>query len=217
MSGPATTPSKDPYLMPSLSLGNRAARALWAVACLLLVRFSPRPCHAWRAAVFRMFGARLGPNCHIYPRARIWAPWNLVCEDAVGIADGVVVYNPAPTHLGSHCVVSQDAYLCGATHDIDDPAFPMVSAPITIGPYAWICARAVVCSGVNVGEGAVLGLAGVATQPLGQLVALLQPALEHKAPAGLVPAGLMLHKAWVCTKLRATVPCVSSARLNTRF
>jgi putative colanic acid biosynthesis acetyltransferase WcaF len=164
--GPATTPSEDPYLMPSLSLGNRAARALWAVACLLLVRFSPRPCHAWRAAVLRLFGARLGPHCHIYPRARIWAPWNLVCEDAVGIADGVVVYNPAPMHLGSHCVVSQDAYLCGATHDIDDPAFPMVSAPITIGPYAWICARAVVCAGVNVGEGAVLGLAGVATHDL---------------------------------------------------
>ncbi len=164
--GPATTPSEDPYLMPSLSLGNRAARALWAVACLLFVRFSPRPCHAWRAAVLRSFGARLGPNCHIYPRARIWAPWNLVCEDAVGIADGVVVYNPAPMHLGSHCVVSQDAYLCGATHDIDDPAFPMVSAPITIGPYAWICARAVVCAGVNVGEGAVLGLAGVATHDL---------------------------------------------------
>lgn len=166
MPGSATTPSDDPYLMPSLSWGNRAARSLWSVTHTLLVRYSPRPCHAWRAMVLRLFGARLGPHCHIYPRARIWAPWNLVCEDAVGIADGVVVYNPAPVHLGSHCVVSQDAYLCGATHDIDDPAFPMVSAPITIRPYAWICARAVVCPGVNVGEGAVLGLAGVATHDL---------------------------------------------------
>ena len=166
MPGSATTPSDDPYLMPSLSWGNRAARSLWSVTHTLLVRYSPRPCHAWRAMVLRLFGARLGPHCHIYPRARIWAPWNLVCEDAVGIADGVVVYNPAPMHLGSHCVVSQDAYLCGATHDIDDPAFPMVSAPITIRPYAWICARAVVCPGVNVGEGAVLGLAGVATHDL---------------------------------------------------
>jgi putative colanic acid biosynthesis acetyltransferase WcaF len=166
MPGAATTPSDDPYLMPSLSRGNRAARALWSVAHALLVRYSPRPCHAWRAMVLRLFGARLGPHCHIYPRARIWAPWNLVCEDAVGIADGVVVYNPATIQLGSHCVVSQDAYLCGASHDIDDPAFPMVSAPITIGAYAWICARAVVCPGVNVGEGAVLGLAGVATRDL---------------------------------------------------
>ena len=162
--GPA--PVKDPYLGPSMSWTNRAARVGWALGYTLLVRFSPRPMHAWRAAVLRVFGATLGPNCHIYPRARIWAPWNLVCEDAVGIADGAELYNPAPIRIGSHGVVSQNAYLCGATHDIDDPAFPMISAPITIGRYAWICARAVVCSGVDVGDGAVLGLASVATRDL---------------------------------------------------
>ena len=32
MPGSATVPSDDPYLMPSLSLGSRAARALWAAA-----------------------------------------------------------------------------------------------------------------------------------------------------------------------------------------
>lgn len=159
-------PPADPYLIASLPVGNRAARALWGVAHLLLVRFSPRPFHAWRALVLRAFGATLGSNCHIYPAARIWAPWNLTCEDAVGIADGVVVYNPAPIRLASHAVVSQDAYLCGATHDVDDPDFPMTSASITIGRYAWVCARAVVCAGVSVGEGAVLGLASVATRDL---------------------------------------------------
>lgn len=156
----------DPYLAASLPWTNRAARVAWALGYTLLVRFSPRPMHAWRAQVLRAFGATLGPNFHIYPGARIWAPWNLVCEDAVGIADGAEIYNPATIRIGSHGIVSQKAYLCGATHDIDDPAFPMISAPITIGRYAWICARAVVCSGVEVGEGAVLGLASVATRDL---------------------------------------------------
>jgi putative colanic acid biosynthesis acetyltransferase WcaF len=32
--------------------------------------------------------------------------------------------------------------------------------------YAWICARASVAPGVNVGEGAVLGLAAIATRDL---------------------------------------------------
>ena len=163
---PLMSPAQDPYLAASTSVRNRAARALWSVAHALLVRCSPRPFHAWRSAVYRLFGARLGPHCHIYPAARIWAPWNLVCDDAVGIADGAVIYNTLPMHLGSHSVVSQDAYLCGATHDIDDPAFPMVSSSITIGAHAWICARAVVCPGVQVGEGAVLGLASVATRDL---------------------------------------------------
>jgi putative colanic acid biosynthesis acetyltransferase WcaF len=114
----------------------------------------------------RAFGAKLGVNCHVYPAASIWAPWNLICEDAVGIADGAVIYNPAPIRLGSHCVISQQAYLCGATHDFDDPAFPMRSLPIRVGAYAWICARATVCAGRHVGDGAVLGLGAIATRDL---------------------------------------------------
>ena len=35
------------------------------------------PFHAWRALVLRLFGAKLGRNCHIYSGAHIWAPWNL--------------------------------------------------------------------------------------------------------------------------------------------
>jgi len=159
-------PSADPYLAPSMSLGNRAARALWGVAWLLLMRPSPRPFHAWRRWVLRAFGAQLGPNCRIYAKAEIWAPWNLICGDAVIIANGVVVYNPLPIRIGWHGVVSQQAFLCGATHDMDDPAFPMVSSPITLGAYAWVCARATVCPGVNLGEGAVLGLGSVATRDI---------------------------------------------------
>lgn len=156
----------DPYLAASTSLRNRAARALWGLVQLLLFRPSPRPAHAWRATLLRLFGARLGPHCHVYPAARIWAPWNLVCEDTVCIADEAVVYNPAPVLLQSHCVISQQAYLCGAGHDIDDPAFPMVSRPIVIGRYAWVAARATVCAGVKLGDGAVLGLGAVATRHL---------------------------------------------------
>jgi putative colanic acid biosynthesis acetyltransferase WcaF len=161
---PLTAP--DPYLQASTSLGSRVGRASWAAVYILLFRFSPRPLHAWRVALLRLFGARLGPNCHIYPGARIWAPWNLACEDAVCIADEAIVYNPALVSLCSHSVVSQQAYLCGAGHDIDDPAFPMISQPIHIGRYAWISARATVCPGVRVGEGAVLGLGAVATRDL---------------------------------------------------
>ena len=160
------SPAAGSYTLPSLPLGNRLARAVWGVACQLLVRPTPRPMHAWRAAMLRLFGARLGPDCHVYGGARIWAPWNLVCDDTVGIADGAVIYNPRPIHLGSHCVISQDAFLCGATHDFEDQAFPMVSQPITIGRHAWVCARAVVGPGVTVGEGAVLGLASVTMRDL---------------------------------------------------
>jgi len=156
----------DPYLLPHTSFGNRLARFLWGIVYVLFFRLSPQPFHSWRSLLLKCFGAELGKNCHIYPKARIWAPWNLQCEDAVGIADEAIVYNPCSVFLGSHATVSQQAYLCGATHNIDDPAFPVLPGPIKIGRYAWICARATVMPNVTVSEGAVLGLGSVATSDL---------------------------------------------------
>jgi len=158
--------AQDPYLRPSFPLRDKFKRLAWNICWLLFYRMSPRPMHSWRAFVLRAFGATLGPNCHFYPGSNIWAPWNLVCADQVTAGDGAEIYNPAPMYFGSHAILSQGAYICGATHDIDDPAFPLLAYSMTIGPYAWICARASVGPGVNVGEGAVLALASVATRDL---------------------------------------------------
>ncbi|HVG27316.1 MAG TPA: hypothetical protein VM865_06905 [Acidobacteriaceae bacterium] len=156
----------DAYTRPAFSASNRARRALWNLCWLLLFRPSPRPLHRWRAALLRLFGATLGPHCHFYPRSRVWAPWNLHCADHVAAADGVEIYNPSPLDLGSHVILSQDSYICGATHDYNDPAFPLLAFRMSLGPFAWICARASVAPGVRVGEGAVLGLGSVATSDL---------------------------------------------------
>lgn len=156
----------DPHTLPSFSLSNRARRLLWGIIYTLLFRPSLRPFHAWRSFLLRCCGAKLGKNCHIYPKAIIWAPWNLVCEDLVAIADGANIYNPDTVTLGSHCIISQEAYLCGATHDYEAAAFPLIAAPIAIGPYAWVCARSTVLMGVTIAEGAILGLGGIATRDL---------------------------------------------------
>lgn len=132
----------------------------------LLYRTSPRPFHFWRSFLLRCFGAKLGPNCRFYPGSKVWAPWNLVCADGACLSDGAELYNPAAAFLGSHAVISQRAYLCGATHDYNDPDFPLISFPISLGAFCWICAQASVAPGVRVGEGAVLGLGSLATQDL---------------------------------------------------
>lgn len=161
-----TITKDDPYLGSAFSFENRARRAFWGLANALLFSISPRPFHPWRRFVLRCFGAKLAKNVHVYPKALIWAPWNLVCEESVAIADESVIYNPSRVTLKSHSIVSQQAYICGATHDYDDPAFPLISFPIVIGEYAWVCARATVQPGVNLGAGSVLALGSVATKDL---------------------------------------------------
>jgi putative colanic acid biosynthesis acetyltransferase WcaF len=162
---PAET-AADPYQRPAFAASDRARRMVWNVFRALLYRTSPRPMHAWRAFLLRCFGAKLGPNCHFYPRSKVWAPWQLECADNVTAADGVDIYNAAPMRFGSHAIVSQDAFLCGATHDYDDPGFPLLAYAMEFGAYSWVCARASVGPGVNLGEGAVLGLGSVATRDL---------------------------------------------------
>src|SRR5580698_3047745 len=158
--------ASDPYLRPAFSQGDRMRRLLWNLCWALFYKLSPRPLHSWRSFLLRAFGAKMGPNCHFYPRSKVWAPWNLICADQVTAADGAEIYNAAPITLGSHAILSQDAYLCAATHDYDDPAFPLIAYAMQIGAYAWVCARASVAPGVNMEEGAVLGLGSVATRDL---------------------------------------------------
>jgi len=143
--------ARDPYLRPAFSVGNRLRRVTWNVVWLLLYRPSPRPFHAWRAMLLRLYGATMGPNCHFYPASKVWAPWNLICAEQVTAADDAEIYNPAPISFGGHAILSQGAYVCGATHDYDDPAFPLIAFAMHIGSYAWVCARASVAPGVNVG------------------------------------------------------------------
>ncbi len=162
---PADT-ATDPYQRPAFSFGDRLRRLIWNICWVLFYRTSPRSFHSWRSLLLRLFGARMGGNCHFYPRSKVWAPWNLVCADQVTAADGAEIYNPAPLTMESHSILSQDAYVCGATHDYDDPAFPLIAYAMSLGAYSWVCARASVAPGVNLADGAVLGLGSVATRSL---------------------------------------------------
>lgn len=155
-----------PYRRTNTTLLNRIERFAWGLVWLFLFRPTPRPFHRWRASLLRLFGARLGQDCHVYAGARVWAPWNLVCGNHVAIADGAEIYNPDKVVLGDSAVVSQHAFLCGASHDYNDASFPMTWAPIRIGAFAWIGARATVQMGVSVGDGAVLALGSIATRDL---------------------------------------------------
>ena len=112
----------------------------------------------------KLFGADIGKQSFIYPTCKIWAPWLLVTENVVTIGPGVEIYNPGRLYIGHHAVLSQGAYICGATHDYNEFAFTYIKKEIIIDPYVWICARAIVLPGVNCKEGSVLGAGAVTSK-----------------------------------------------------
>lgn len=154
----------NPFTSPSFSLGNRLRRQAWSVIWLIFFLPSPRPFHWWRRWLLRRFGARLGRYFHVHSSVRIWAPWNLVAGDYVGIGERAILYNMGKIVIGDYCVISQGAHLCGGSHDYNSPNFQLISKPIELGRHVWICAEAFVAPGVTVLDGVVVGARSVLTK-----------------------------------------------------
>jgi putative colanic acid biosynthesis acetyltransferase WcaF len=136
---------------------NRWARLLWSAAWLLLFRPSPKPLHAWRRGLLRLFGARLGRGAVVHASARIWAPWNLEMGEFSSLAPFVECYCVDRVRLGRRVTVSQYGFLCTASHDVESPDMRLTTAPVTLEDDAWVAARAFVGPGVTVAAGAVVG------------------------------------------------------------
>ena len=156
----------------SHSAANKLARLLWQVAHLMLFRPSPWFWHAPRRALLRLFGAKVGKHVQIMPSVQIWAPWNLSLGDYATVGSGVDLYDVDRIEIGAHATISQRAFLCTATHDVDHPNMPLKIAPIRIGAGAWVCAEAYVHPGVAIGIDAVAGVRAVVLRdvPPGQIV-----------------------------------------------
>ena len=164
----------DAHTQPSFSLKNRILRFFWIIVYVLLFEFSPRPLHGWRSFLLRLFGAKVGRGCHIYPRVKIWAPWNLKMGDYSCLADHAVCDSMDKIIIGKKVVISQGARLITGTHDYEDPGFRLCTKPINIGSNTWIAAEAFICPGITIGERTVIGARSVIT---------------HDMPAWMVCAG----------------------------
>ncbi len=153
----------DTYTGASFGIANRAARLIWNLFHGTLFRWSPRSLHGLRRCLLRLFGAKVGRGAHVYPGARIWAPWNLEIGEEAGIGDGAILYSQGKITIGRRVVISQGSHLCAGTHDYQKKGFPLLTSPIVVGDEAWIAAEAFIHPGVTIGEGAVIGARSVVT------------------------------------------------------
>ncbi|MCP4309160.1 MAG: hypothetical protein GY788_30660 [bacterium] len=146
---------------------EQAGRVLWELLRRPLFNWTPRPLWAWRRAVLRLFGARIGGDVHVHPTVTIAVPWNLTIKDYAALGDGVIVYNLGAISIGENATVSQFAHLCAGSHDYRRLDMALLKPPITIGADCWICAEAFVGPGVAIGDGAVVGARAVAMRDVG--------------------------------------------------
>lgn len=145
---------------PTFTLRNRAFRLLWMVTWFLLASWTPTKMRGWRRMILRAFGATVHDTAGVRGSARIWYPPNLILHAGSSIGPRANIYNVDKIEIGPRTVISQDTFLCTASHDYNDPAFLLVTRPIRIGAQCWIASEAFVGPGVIVHDGVVLGARG---------------------------------------------------------
>lgn len=198
---PNTRPRTRMHQNPH-SVSNRVARVLWWIVQGTVFKWSPRPLLGWRRFLLRLFKADIHPKARVYPKVKIWGPWNLSMDAFATLADDVDCYCVERIRIGARTTVSQYTYLCGATHDFKDPLFPLIPMPITIGADCWVAADVFVAPGVTIGDGTVVGArssvfkdlpewkvcAGTPAKPIGDRVMREKAGAESAAASAEEPA-----------------------------
>lgn len=158
-------PQLEHYERPKIA-GNRHAlwRPGWYLinACLFQGAVLGLIPSAWKAAILRAFGARIGRGLACKPRVSIKYPWFLEIGDHVWLGEAAWIDNHCLVRIGANSCISQKAYLFTGNHDWNDPQFRFFCAPISIGAGCWVGAGVTLGPGTSLPDGTVLA-APVAT------------------------------------------------------
>ncbi len=149
-------------------IGVQIRRVAWS-AGRWLIRLSPRPCFGWRRFIFRLFGARIGAHVNTYPSTHLYMPWNVEIGDWAALGEDVLVYSLGEVSIGRSVTLSYRAHVCAGTHDLSDPALPLLRPPVSIEDGVWVGTEAFIGPGVRIARGAIVGARAVVVKDVASL------------------------------------------------
>lgn len=129
-----------------------------------------------RGILQELFGT-CHPLTFIEPMFRCDYGFNIHTHGLAVINYNCVILDTSPVHIGAGAFIAPGVCLSCAGHSVDPQQRSQgisTSRPITLEEDVWIGANAVVCGGVTIGKGSVIGAGSVVTRDI---------------PAGVVAAG----------------------------
>ena len=125
------------------------------------------PFHYIRRFVYRALGAEIGKNVVFHFRTEIRGIHRLKIGAGTIIGDNALLAAQRGLTIGKNVNLSSNVSIYSGAHDHRHPYFrstPATTRPITIGDRVWIGSNAIILTGVNIGEGAVVCAGCVVTK-----------------------------------------------------
>ena len=131
----------------------------------------------------RFFRIRIGDESVIYWQCRFFAPRSISIGDNTFIGNNAFLDGRCGLTIGNRVITASEVAIYTLQHDINDPKFAHVGAPVVIEDYVYIGPRAIILPGVKIGRGAVVGAGAVVTADV-----------EAYTFVGGVPARFIRHR-----------------------
>lgn len=133
---------------------------LWGVAFV--------PSHYFRKFFYRLFGMRIGRGSSIHMAISVYNCGGISIGNDSIIGEWCTLDGRDKLTIGDHVDIATGVMIYNSQHDINDPDFKAISAPVEIGDYVFIGPRAIILPGIKVGRGAVVGAGAVVTKDVAE-------------------------------------------------
>jgi putative colanic acid biosynthesis acetyltransferase WcaF len=160
---------QSPYHSP-WTISQRIKMLLWEYTWAFLCSWTPKPANRWRVFWLKVFGAKIHGKPFVHQRARIQIPWNITLHHKSAIGDRANLYSLGPIEVFEHATIAQESYICTGTHAFNKNAMNLITIPISIGPHAFVGARAFIMPGVKIGAYAVIGACSIVTKEMPEMM-----------------------------------------------
>lgn len=123
------------------------------------------PSHRIRNFLYRrLFGIGIGQGSTIHWQCRFFAPELISIGQNTLLGNNAFLDGRCGLTIGNRVITASEVAIYTLQHDIDDPQFAHVGAPVIIEDYVYIGPRAIILPGVHIGEGAVIAAGSVVTK-----------------------------------------------------
>lgn len=122
------------------------------------------PSHHVRLFLYRrIFGISIGQGSTIHWQCRFFVPEGISIGENTLVGNNAFLDGRCGLTIGNRVITASEVAIYTLQHDIDDPQFAHVGAPVIIKDYAYIGPRVIILPGVTIGQGAVVAAGAVVT------------------------------------------------------